>query len=305
MPLAAAQKRLKASLKGEVRLDEPMARHTTLRIGGPASVYAVLDTLADVAAALTVLAEEGVEWTVVGKGSNLLVADQGYRGAILVLGREFKRHSVEGATMTSGAGAPLAALVQEAFQRGLSGMTWGVGIPGTLGGALAMNAGTREGAICDVVDRVTVYLPGEGMRMLHGDEISWGYRNSSLAGSGIILESNLKVIPGDRLRIRAEMERALARRKGTQPIGTPSAGSAFRNPEGDSAGRLIEAAGLKGTRLGGARISDIHANFIVNEGGATAADVLGLMRKIIRSVRDRDGIELEPEVRFLGTFGEA
>jgi UDP-N-acetylmuramate dehydrogenase len=305
MRLAAAQTRLRAALRGEVRLEEPMARHTTLRIGGPAAVYAVLDTVSEVAAALTVLAEEAVPWTVVGKGSNLLVSDAGYRGAVLVLGREFKRHSVDGATIVSGAGAPLAALVQEAFQRGLAGMTWGVGIPGTLGGAIVMNAGTADGSIGPSVDTVTVYVPGEGLRMVHGPAIEWGYRTCSLAGTGIILESNLKVVPGERARIRAEMERALARRKTTQPISSPSAGSVFRNPEGGSAGRLIEEAGLKGLRLGGARVSDVHANFIVNEGGATAADVMGLMRKIIRSVRDRDGIELEPEVRFLGEFGEA
>jgi UDP-N-acetylmuramate dehydrogenase len=149
---------------------------------------------------------------------------------------------------------------------------------------------------------VTLFVPGAGLDRLRGSEIEWGYRTSSLPARGVIVETVLQLEQAEKTRIRVEMERSLDRRKATQPLGVPSAGSVFRNPEGDSAGRLIEAAGLKGIRLGGARVSDLHANFIVNEGGATAADVAGLISKIQMTVKDMYGIELTPEIRLLGTF---
>jgi UDP-N-acetylmuramate dehydrogenase len=305
MSLEAARERLAGSLTGEVRAGEPMSRHTTYRIGGPAALYVQLDNIHDVKSALAVLAEEDCPWTIVGKGSNLLVADAGYEGAILVLGREFKTVTVGEGLLEAGAAAVLAVLVQEAFKRGLAGLEWAVGIPGTLGGALAMNAGTRHGAIGPSVESVTVYVPGEGLKLVHGGDVVWGYRRSGLAGRGIILEAALRVSQGDTGRIRASMERNLKERKETQPLAQPSAGSVFVNPEGDSAGRLIETAGCKGMRLGGARVSTVHANFIVNEGGASASDVVRLMRKIQMTVRDIHGVELQPEIRFLGSFEEA
>lgn len=305
MSVHDARARLSEALTGEVRAAEPMARHTTYRIGGPAALFCVLETLHDLTTALPILEEEGVEWTVVGKGSDFLVADAGYDGAVLILGREFKRHAVEDGVLRAGAALVLAHLVQDAFSRGLAGLEWAVGIPGTLGGALAMNAGTRDGWIGQVVDTVTMYVPGQGLTLVHGRDVAWDYRRSGLAGRGIILEASLNVAEGEPVRIRAQMERSLKDRKTTQPIGQPSAGSVFVNPPGDSAGRLIEAAGLKGTRLGGALVSPVHANFIVNEGGATARDVLGLIRIVKDAVRDRFGVELQPEIRFLGHFEEA
>ncbi len=305
MSVLDARQRLVSSITGEVRPSEPMARHTTYRIGGPAALFIVLETLHDLTTALPILEEEGVPWTVVGKGSDFLVADEGYDGAVLVLGREFKRHVVEDGFLRAGAALVLAHLVQDAFSRGFSGLEWAVGIPGTLGGALAMNAGTREGCIGQVVDTVTMYVPGQGLTLVHGRDVAWDYRRSGLAGRGIILEAALNVSEGEPVRIRAQMERSLKDRKTTQPIGQPSAGSVFVNPPGDSAGRLIEAAGLKGTRMGGARVSPVHANFIVNEGGATARDVVGLIRIVKDAVRDRSGVELQPEIRFLGHFEEA
>jgi UDP-N-acetylmuramate dehydrogenase len=179
-----------------------------------------------------------------------------------------------------------------------------VGIPGTLGGALAMNAGTRDGSISETVDSVTLLIPGEGLTLVRGRDVGWAYRTSGLAGRGIILEAALRVGEGDSVRIRAEMERYLKQRKATQPLGMPSAGSVFVNPEGDSAGRLIETAGCKGMRLGGAQVSTVHANFIVNTGGATARDIIGLLRKVQMTVRDTHGVELRPEIRFLGRFDE-
>ncbi|MDO8963302.1 MAG: UDP-N-acetylmuramate dehydrogenase [Coriobacteriia bacterium] len=305
MSLAGATERLQASLSGEIRTGEPMARHTTFRLGGAAAVLCVLDSMHDVTAAMSIVSDEDVPWTIIGKGSNLLVADRGYDGVVFVLGREFKRHVVDGETIRAGAACVLAHLVQDAFKRGLAGLTWGVGIPGTLGGALAMNAGTHEGWIGQFVDTVTIFEPGSGLRLVRGTDVAWEYRRSGLMGRGLILEASLRVVPGDPVRIRAEMERNLTARKAAQPLGLPSAGSVFVNPAGDSAGRLIDAAGLKGANSGAARISPVHANFIVNEGGATAADVVALIRRVQTTVKDEFGVDLRPEIRFLGTFEEA
>ena len=305
MSLEAAGSRLRESTSGEVRLSEPMARHTTFRVGGPAAMFCVLDTMHDVTTALRILDEEEVPWTVVGKGSDLLVSDDGFQGAVLLLGKEFKRHAVEGDILRAGAASVLAHLVQDAFNRGLSGLEWAVGIPGTLGGALAMNAGTRDGVIGDVVDTVTMYAPEDGLTLVHGRDVVWDYRRSGLGGRGIILEAALNVAEGEPVRIRAQMERSLKERKSAQPLGLPSAGSVFVNPSGDSAGRLIESVGLKGVAHGGARISPVHANFIVNEGTATASDVVALMRTIQTTVKDRCGVDLRPEIKFVGTFEEA
>lgn len=305
MSLTDALGRMRSAIAGEVRSAEPMARHTTYRVGGPAALYAQLDTVSDVATALSVLGEEGVPWTVVGKGSNLLVSDSGYEGAVLVLGREFKRHTVEDGLLKAGAATVLAVLVQEGFHHGLTGLSWAVGIPGTLGGALVMNAGTRNGSIGETVDSVTLFVPGEGLTLVRGRDAGWAYRTSDLSGRGIILEAALRVGEGDAVRIRAEMERYLKERKATQPLGIASAGSVFVNPEGHSAGRLIESAGCKGMRLGGAQVSTVHANFIVNAGGATAQDIVRLIRKVQMTVRDTHGVDLRPEIRFLGRFDEA
>jgi UDP-N-acetylmuramate dehydrogenase len=297
--------RLAERVEGEVRRGEPMSRHTSFRIGGPADLFIVCDTLAGLAVATEVLREAQMPWVVIGKGTNLLVSDDGYRGAVILLGREFRKRVREGTVVRAGAGAVLAHVVQDAFYHGLSGLEFAVGIPGTLGGALAMNAGSRDVWMSSVVDSVTLFVPGQGLSLVHGPEIDWGYRRSGLDARGIIVEAELRLREGDPVRIRYEMERSLARRRQTQPLGKPSAGSVFVNPPGLSAGRLIEEAGLKNTRLGGARVSDIHANFIVNDGGATAADVLGLVRKIKLIVKETHGVDLRPEIRFLGESARA
>jgi len=303
--VAAAYERLRGTLDGVVKRDELLARHTTFRIGGPSALFVQCDTTADLAVATGVCADEGVAWTVLGKGSNVLAADEGYDGAVLVLGRDFKRHQSHDERLLCGSGVILAALVQDAFKRGLTGLEFAVGIPGTLGGALAMNAGTRDRWIGEIVETVTLFVPGSGLMSLRGPEVSWGYRRSDLPAGGIIVEASLRLSPGDTAQIRRVMEASLRRRKRDQPLGLPNAGSVFVNPEGDSAGRLIESVGLKGCRVGGAAVSDVHANFIVNTGTATASDVLELVRQIRQSVEDAHGIELKPEIRFLGSFQSA
>jgi UDP-N-acetylmuramate dehydrogenase len=289
-------------MSGAVREHEPMTRHTTFRIGGPAAVLVECDTVADLTCATSVLSDEGVEWTVLGKGSNVLVSDAGYEGAVLVLGKGFKRHAIEGEQLRTGAGVILGAVVQDAFKAGLSGLEFAVGIPGTVGGALAMNAGSRDEWIGSIVESVTLFVPGEGLVGVRGPEISWAYRWTDLPSRGIVVEAVLRVTESDAVHMRRSMEASLRRRKRSQPLGMPSAGSVFVNPDGDSAGRLVEAAGLKGARVGGAAVSEVHANFIVNSGGATATDVVELVQMIRDTVKDSYGIELRPEIRFLGSF---
>lgn len=297
-----AYEALKRAVSGEVRRDEPMSRHTTFRIGGPARFYVVCDTLHDLKGALRVFSVVHLPWIAMGRGSNVLVSDRGWPGALIVLGKDFRRHALDDTHLRAGAGVALATIVQESYARGLSGLEFAVGIPGTLGGALAMNAGERERWIGGIVESVTLYDPDEGLLAVSGPEVRWGYRKSDLSERGIIVEAVLKVVSADRQTIRSSMDGSLRRRRKSQPIGAACAGSVFMNPEGDSAGRLIEAAGFKGTRVGGACVSPVHANFIVNEGNATAADVVELMRMIMRTVKDRYGIQLKPEIKFLGEF---
>jgi UDP-N-acetylmuramate dehydrogenase len=289
-------------MTGVVREHELMSRHTTYRIGGPTALFVECDTVADLAGATSILAEEGVEWTVLGKGSNILFSDSGYEGAVLVLGKGFKRHAIEGEQLRTGAGVILGAVVQDAFKAGLSGLEFAVGIPGTVGGALAMNAGSRDEWIGSIVESVTLFVPGEGLVGVRGPEIAWGYRRTDLPARGIVVESVLRVTESDAVHMRRSMEASLRKRKRSQPLGMPSAGSVFVNPEGASAGRLIESAGMKGASAGGAQVSDVHANFIVNTGGATAADVVELIQTVRDAVKESHGIELRPEIRFIGSF---
>jgi UDP-N-acetylmuramate dehydrogenase len=296
------QEALDRAVSGEVRVNEPMSRHTTFRIGGRARYVIRCDSLSDLSGALHVLKLGEVEWVVLGRGSNILVSDTGWPGAVVVLGRDFRRHKVDGTHLEAGGGALLGTLVQEAYAKGLSGLEFAVGIPGTLAGALAMNAGDRERWIGGVVESVTLFNAEEGLLALRGSEVDWGYRRCDLSDRGVIVEAVLKVAEADRDTIRYAMDGSLRRRKRTQPVGAACAGSVFMNPTGDSAGRLIEAAGLKGTRIGGAVISDVHANFVVNDRNASASDVVALIRMIMVTIKDRYGIELKPEIRFLGDF---
>jgi UDP-N-acetylmuramate dehydrogenase len=298
---------LQGTLDGEVYCDEPMYRHTSYRIGGPAALYIECATVADINRSFEMLKEYNMPWVVVGKGSNLLVADEGFAGAVLTLGAEFKRFSFaeEGddhGLLVAGGGVILSSLVQNAFKGGYAGLEFGVGIPGTLGGALFMNAGSADEWIGSIVETVTLIRLGEGLLRLRSTEIPWAYRSSGLPAGDVIVESTMRLTPGNAMHIRARMEALLKRRKRTQPLNMPSAGSVFRNP-GDNAataGELIDLVGLKGYKVGGAQVSEQHANFIVNTGTATAADVLAIISEIRRRVNDSYGTQLQPEIRFVG-----
>lgn len=287
---------------GDVYPNEPMSRHTMYRIGGPARFYVQVGSVGALKRLVETCERTGVPWTAVGRGSNLLVADEGYPGVVVTLGRDFRtcRFDEETKRFCVGAGVPLSSVVQEAFRRSLAGLEFAVGTPGTVGGALRMNAGTREEWIGARVVSVTTLSPGEGLMRRAGDEVAWGYRQTSFRPDEVIVECELSVEPADPFFIRGKMEASHARRKKTQPLSLPSCGSVFRNPEGAPVGALIEEAGLKGLRIGGAQVSEVHANFIVNTGDATARDVLELINLVKTKVYETYGIELQPEVRFLG-----
>ncbi|ACV21934.1 UDP-N-acetylenolpyruvoylglucosamine reductase [Slackia heliotrinireducens] len=288
--------------EGEVLENEPLSRHTTYRIGGPARLYARVESLHALIAFSEYCVEQGIPWFVLGRGSNLLVSDAGFPGAVIVLGQGFSSCSYDDAAhvFTAGASCPLSRVVHMAYERGRAGMEFAVGTPGSVGGALRMNAGSRHEYIGSRVLSVTSYRPGEGLVRHRAADIEWGYRESTLPNDEIMLECELSSFDGDPEMIRARMDNAMSLRRKTQPLAAPSCGSVFKNPKGDSVGRLIENVGLKGARCGGAQISDLHANFIVNCGDARADDVLTLMHRVQDAVAEAYGIELEPEVRFLG-----
>lgn len=287
---------------GDVSFNEPMARHTTYHIGGPARFFVNVGSIGALAKVVGAAEDDGVPWEVVGRGSNLLVADGGFPGVIMTLGRDFRsmRFDEETNRLVVGAGVSLSAAVQEAFGRNMAGLEFAVGTPGTVGGALRMNAGTRSEWLGQSVVSVTTFRRGMGLVRKQGSELVWGYRQSPFASDEVVLECELQLKLADPVYIRGKMEALLNKRRKSQPLSQPSCGSVFRNPEGASVGELIEQAGLKGATVGGAQVSEVHGNFIVNKGGATAKDVCALMDLIRTRVSQAYGIELQPEVRFLG-----
>ncbi len=283
--------------------NERMSRHTSYRIGGPAALFVTCHSYHALKRAVEVLDREGVPWVILGKGTNVLVSDEGYGGAVLTLGRDFSRFLFsedDPGSVTVGAGAMLSRVVSEALKHGLSGLEFCVGIPGTVGGAVSMNAGTRDAWMGAIVEEVTAFDPASGLKHYRCDDIRWGYRETSLPGNEIVLEARLRLTPGDKARIGVRMEQSLARRKRTQPIGKPSCGSVFRNPAEGHVGQMIEDCGLKGFSVGGAEVSQVHANFIVNTGRARANDVVEVIKHVRSKVKESYGVELQPEVKFLG-----
>lgn len=286
----------------------PLSRHTSLAIGGPAEALLRVGTLGELQGLLRFFGEEGIPWQVIGKGTNLLVADAGVAGAVLRLHGELaaigEPHLVgETARVTVGAGAGLARLCREAGERGLTGLEFACGIPGTVGGAVCMNAGAWGGEIGPLVKRIRL-VAADGVEDLAPGLQDFSYRRwegwEKNRGRAVLAEVDLLFGRGEPSAIASRMRELGDRRKASQPRDYANAGSFFKNPPGDSAGRLIEACGLKGQRLGGAMISPVHANFLVNTGAATAADVLRLMRMVQDRVRQETGIALLPEVQFLG-----
>ncbi|MCL8206933.1 MAG: UDP-N-acetylmuramate dehydrogenase [Actinomycetia bacterium] len=280
---------------------EPLRRHTTFGIGGPAGLFVEPDTTAALAAALDALREAGVPWFVVGLGSNLLVSDRGYPGVVLSLLRAGRELAVRGDRLEAGAGVPLAKAAHAAQAAGLSGLEYAISIPGSVGGAVAMNAGAHGAATADVLEAVTLWSPEDGVVELAADALGFAYRYSRVhERPWVVLAARFRLVPADPGRVLALMRRHMAYRKATQPVGERNAGSMFKNPPEGRAGALIEAVGAKGWTEGGAHVSRLHANFIINTGDATARDVLTLMRRVRRAVMERFGAVLRPEVRWVG-----
>lgn len=288
-------------VRGEAWRDAPLAPRTSIRVGGPADLLIRPADAGDLVELLAACRRLGVPWLVLGGGANLLVADRGVRGVVVKLPSDFgEEGGGEGRLVLSG-GAPAARLLARAHAAGLTGCEFAAGIPGTLGGLAAMNAGTPAGEMKDVLTRAEV-ATADGLGWVEAGALGFGYRRSRLPALGICTRVEVALRPGDLAAAREALRADLERRRATQPLGEPSFGSTFRNPPGDHAGRLVEAAGLKGHRIGGAAWSDLHANFVVNRGGATARDVLGLVRLARARVRERFGVLLEPEVRLAGEF---
>jgi len=280
--------------------NEPMSRHTTFRVGGPADVLFLPESEDQLLRALAIAREAGVPCIVLGNGSNLVVRDGGIRGLVIVLGEGMAAIVRAGDTLTAWAGASLARVSAYAQASGLSGLEFASGIPGTLGGGCAMNAGAYGGQLSDALIDARVLLDGE-VKTLTVDEMQMGYRTSlPLREGGIVISARFALTPDDPEAIAARMRELNARRRDKQPLNHPSAGSTFKRPEGQFAGALIEQAGLKGRSVGGAQVSEKHAGFIVNTGGATATDILTLIGMVQDEVRARFGVRLETEVRILG-----
>jgi UDP-N-acetylmuramate dehydrogenase len=282
----------------EITPDAPLAPLTTIRVGGPADLLVAARSFADVTAALVRARDQGLPVVVVGRGSNLLVADEGFRGMALRLVGRLQAISVRGEGLWCGGGASLPRAVQRAAAAGLTGLEFGASIPGTVGGAVAMNAGAHSGDQAGVL-AWAVLCGADGRRRVEPSELRLGYRRSAIAPGEVVAAAGFRLAPGDPERIRALLAELRERRRATQPQGVRTFGSVFTNPPGDSAGRLLEAAGCKGLVVGGARVSPVHANFIEAAPGCAARDVIALMREGRRRVREAGGPLLEPEVRYL------
>ncbi len=286
-------------LRSRFRSGEKLARHTTFRIGGPAEVFFEPEDLQELAEALECLQREGRRVYILGGGSNLLVRDEGVKGAVISLrkGGGFRQVEIEGERVKAGAGAMLPKVVQQCASSGLSGLEGLVGIPGTMGGAARMNAGGKHGNIGPTMQSATVLRRDGGTERLPHDKLAFGYRRSNLSDF-IVLEMELALKKDSIEAVKDKTHAIYEEKKSSQPLSDWSAGCVFKNPPGGSAGALIDKAGLKGTRVGGAAVSHKHANFIVNEGGGTASDVLRLIDIVRERVQKEFGVALQLEVEI-------
>ena len=284
-----------------VALDEPMSKHTSFRIGGPADLFVTPDDIDELRDVIAACRAAGVPHFVLGCGSDLLVADEGYRGVIVSCTKGLVNVAIDGETMACQAGVPLREASEMACELGLSGREFACGIPGSVGGACFMNAGAYGGCVADVLESVRCLMPDGTQQSLPVEELALGYRASRVRDEGlVVLSATFRLHEGDQDDIRARMDDFTQRRRKKQPLELPSAGSTFKRPEGHFAGKLISDAGLKGYAHGGAGVSTKHAGFVVNNGGATAADVHAVIRHVQDEVERQFGVRLEPELRFLG-----
>ena len=283
-------------------VNEEMSKHTTFRVGGCADVFVTPCSIKEAADTVRLLLAQNETFTVIGNGSNILVSDRGYRGCIVCMGRGTDHIDVSGRTITAEAGAILSKVAAAACENGLAGLEFASGIPGSVGGAMVMNAGAYGGEIKDVTESVTMLDTKTGKTVtLSQDEMRFGYRTSIVKEYPyIVLEATFLLANGDRDAIKARMDELAVKRRAKQPLEYPSAGSTFKRPEGYFAGKLIEDSGLKGFAVGDAMVSEKHCGFVINRGKATAGDVIELIRIIRRTVNEKFNVMLEPEVVILG-----
>ncbi len=281
--------------------EEPMSAHTTFRIGGPAEIFCLPSDESMLAAAVAACRRAGKPCYILGNGSNILVSDEGYRGVVIQLFRNFDGIRIQGNRLSVRAGELLIRAAHQAAREGLTGMEFASGIPGTVGGALVMNAGAYGGEMKDIVREALVMKPEGELLRLSGEELELGYRTSVIARKGyVVLEAVLELSQGNPEAIQARMQELKEARTGKQPLEYASAGSTFKRPQGYFAGKLIMDAGLRGYQVGGAQVSEKHCGFVINRGDATAADVMALIAHVRFEVKRRFGVELEMEVKTLG-----
>lgn len=287
--------------KEQLLLNEPMKRHTSFRIGGPADLMMLPSEVEHIHYTLTVCNQWNIPVLIMGNGSNLLVRDKGIRGVVIKIANCFNQIRIRGLCIRAQSGALLSVLAKRTIQAGLSGLEFASGIPGTLGGAVAMNAGAYGGEMKNVVESVDAMDIQGNKYPLNGDEIGFGYRTSSIQEKGlIVLEVTMRLKSGNYEQSKVKVAELTRRRQEKQPLSFPSAGSVFKRPEGYYAGKLIEDAGLKGMRIGDAQVSELHSGFIINLGNATAKDVISLIESIKQKVWENAGVELNPELKIVG-----
>ena len=286
----------------KVVCDEPMSRHTSFRVGGPAKRMAFPEKGEQLVLLLETAKELGASPLVIGNGTNLLAPDEGLDRLVINTTGLCRLEAGEApGTVTADAGVTLARLADFACRQGLTGLEFAHGIPGTVGGGVCMNAGAYDGEMKGVIQSVTVLFPEDGIRTLSNAEMDFGYRHSLLSDhpEAVVLRAEFALTPGEETAIREKMRDLMARRKASQPLEYPSAGSTFKRPAGYYAGTLIDQCGLKGLTVGGAQVSEKHAGFVINTGGATCADVLAVIRQVQERVLTEKGVRLEPEVRII------
>ena len=287
----------------QILYNEPMKNHTSFKVGGPADIFIEPDDRAELVKAIKDLREQGVSYYIIGNGSNLLVSDKGLRGAVVKIGDKFGSVSINNDIITAESGVLLSTLSKMAAREGLTGMEFASGIPGSLGGAVTMNAGAYGGEMKDIVEWVEILDQDLNIKRLKNDEMKFMYRKSIIEpGKHIVLRCCIRLKKGNKDEIDSKMAELAEKRKSKQPLHLPSAGSTFKRPEGYFAGKLIEDAGLRGFSIGGAQVSTLHCGFVVNNGDATAKDVYDLIRHVQKTVFEKFNVMLEPEVKILGEF---
>ncbi|MEK3989479.1 UDP-N-acetylmuramate dehydrogenase [Robertmurraya sp. FSL R5-0851] len=293
---------LKQSKIGTVKENEPMANHTTIKIGGPAELFVEPSSVENLEATMNLIRKYRVQWIAIGRGSNLLVSDRGISGVVIKLGAGVDKVEINGTTLTVGGGHSLVSLATSISRKGLSGLEFASGIPGSVGGAVFMNAGAHGSDISKILEKALVLFEDGTLEWVANEEMEFSYRTSVLQKKrpGVVVEAVFSLKEGNKDSIFGEMQKNKDYRKETQPWNFPCAGSIFRNPLPNYAGKLIEVAGLKGYQIGGAKISEMHGNFIVNTGNAKADDVLQLIQHVKDTIYDLYEVKMETEVEIIG-----